>query len=916
MKSLTELPSEVLAFVVSGDNPSYLLLLLWKCGNGLLNRKLAAGVERVQLKDRRLASKSRYPKMLSSLLNLRYLSLDRGLWSLTSSEDDLRRELRKLHASKLEKLKLSSAEAPGLFLQLEGTGASSTYVTTIYNRGESRLLDLSSWFPRLSSLKLTNYKKVGFRVAEPSTASYQAFHAHKVHRILISDLPGLPDTLTSLTIPELMDLSNASLPFMSLLPRHLKKLKISLQILASCNYLSNASLELERKRYRRMYDDTASNANPLVNKSHPSSHHHHHHPSSSHHQPSSYSHPHHSSHPYPHPSSSSSHPHPSISSSTPIEPLPIAWRDPPSELHTIKEIIYCPTDLQCLSFLPITLTHCSIWGRSLDIPAISSTLPPLILNPFSQEEIYHPLRLFAPLLPPCITALQCETEEVASPSILPRSLTSASFAVDWDAVKENGENAWSGENGENGENGRSLGRLFSAPTNGENGENEQSSLASFASLSLRRQCLSPRTTIWPPLLSCLYLDQEMPPDGISFLPLTLKTLRMEWHHEDSFPSHQLPPGLTRLRICAYESLPFLLACKPSPTGALAAVTWPCALETLQIDLTPTSPFSASILQSLPPSLKEFSITAKITAPQRQEASFLGDSEGNNHPSEITHSIATMDGDSLTSACLGIPYALQSCSTSLGRCWRQLSPHLAKLEIGTSFPAYALPYLSRCLKRLSITILVIYRQELALGSLALGSNLVDSQLGSQPDSLQESQEFNLPPQLDEDSLFAPIFAALPPSLTSLGLHNFQVFERTAAAAESQTHFWCPQSLVFSPSLKRIALPLNVIFDAQVLSLLPSRLVELTIRLSPDRLDSFLSFVNPLWTSLNLHKAGNELCELIAPVWPPDCRWNHLGVQSLRDTRIWHHLASLCPHPATSNPSFDALSHKPPSDWPFK
>lgn len=146
--SLCSLPVDILGEILNHPTCSYLVIALMKCGNARLNLLLSSAVTYLDLKDTRLASTSRYPKLISSLKKLRHLSLDRGEYSLMSSTADLLFELTCLEGSKLEKLSVISAEVPPLF--------DAGILACINSKdSDTPLMDLATSFPTLRSLTLT-----------------------------------------------------------------------------------------------------------------------------------------------------------------------------------------------------------------------------------------------------------------------------------------------------------------------------------------------------------------------------------------------------------------------------------------------------------------------------------------------------------------------------------------------------------------------------------------------------------------------------------------------------------------------------------------------------------------------------------------------------------------------------------------
>ena len=143
---LSTLSTEVLSLLLS-DKSSFLVVSLWKCGDVALNRKLAKTIRHVDLKDVRLDSTSRYPKMLASLPNLRSLSLNRGEYHLTGSYTELISRLLLLPTDKLEKLSLKCAEVSAMLLDPRALALSTGPQTSF-------VYDLSTNFPALTSLSL------------------------------------------------------------------------------------------------------------------------------------------------------------------------------------------------------------------------------------------------------------------------------------------------------------------------------------------------------------------------------------------------------------------------------------------------------------------------------------------------------------------------------------------------------------------------------------------------------------------------------------------------------------------------------------------------------------------------------------------------------------------------------------------
>lgn len=232
MATLLSLPPELLSLILHGKHTSRCAIALWKCGSSLLNLKLASGLEYLHLKDKRLASTSRYPKMISSLKNLRFLHIDRGEYYLLPTSKSLSEELQKIQGHKLETLVLKCAGAL-LALRLhrplddlspsqidksqaleedyltvdsdtseDDDSDDDEFVLSTYERGASFLFDMETIFPRLTTLKV-------FPHSDEDTFAEK-------------DLAGLPQSLTTLTYPSTLEWYTHSKGLMAMLPRSLR----------------------------------------------------------------------------------------------------------------------------------------------------------------------------------------------------------------------------------------------------------------------------------------------------------------------------------------------------------------------------------------------------------------------------------------------------------------------------------------------------------------------------------------------------------------------------------------------------------------------------------------------------------------------------------------------------------------------
>lgn len=203
---LAKLSAEVIGEILSYKHSSYLVIGLWKCGDSQLNHKLAVGVHYLRLKDTRIDSTSRYPKLIFKLKALRHLDISRGKWPLMGSPDDLRRELQSLSGASLATLRISSGDA----------GASLQTFNEVQRQElglKSRLWDLGQYFPLLTSLKISTGVETESDISE-------------------KDFAGLPSTLTHLNTPILI-LRDLEYRFCATLPRSLQVWRVKCKIAAS-----------------------------------------------------------------------------------------------------------------------------------------------------------------------------------------------------------------------------------------------------------------------------------------------------------------------------------------------------------------------------------------------------------------------------------------------------------------------------------------------------------------------------------------------------------------------------------------------------------------------------------------------------------------------------------------------------------
>ena len=184
--SLARLPKEVLAQLLTSTN-SFLVINLYLCGDKRLNYKLEhGGCVEVNLLDRKMDSKSRFPSLLKSLLQLRRLKIIRYGY-LLHPHGYLSLALQEL-SPELRKLEIQSFGCYEAFLRFPDPNLES-YPEGIfydYNKGRSRLWNIGATFPKLQELKIgRNVKGVFSRAKAP---------------IEMQDLVVLPDSLTHLSM--------------------------------------------------------------------------------------------------------------------------------------------------------------------------------------------------------------------------------------------------------------------------------------------------------------------------------------------------------------------------------------------------------------------------------------------------------------------------------------------------------------------------------------------------------------------------------------------------------------------------------------------------------------------------------------------------------------------------------------------
>lgn len=157
MKSLHELPSEILAEILDGKYASYLVIHLFKTGDRLLIHKLCQSITNVTLKDTNWLSTSRFPTCLFRLQNLRTLRINRDNYSILPSPTHIRQFMQQLPSS-LTDLSISFEwDTSALLAPFDPiTGMPSATSSSLYV-DQGCLFDMEAAFPHLTRLQIGSF---------------------------------------------------------------------------------------------------------------------------------------------------------------------------------------------------------------------------------------------------------------------------------------------------------------------------------------------------------------------------------------------------------------------------------------------------------------------------------------------------------------------------------------------------------------------------------------------------------------------------------------------------------------------------------------------------------------------------------------------------------------------------------------
>lgn len=263
MKSLADLPSEVLGQLLSFSSTSYLVLALWKCGDSALNRKLLQGVTTLDLKrkdpveliDEERVLAQPLPSLLFQLPNLRHVALDTGEYKMEVSAAALWAKLQKLPLAQLETLELNCSEAKAVFRQ-SSSDLTSTDGQIDYNNDDEYLFeegdepddplfDLNEVLPNLRSLTLSKYK---------TQDSRDGYMIMPIQTLFESDMPHLPQSLTKLKMAHFVATEKVGALFAKL-PRTLEVLDTALHVRSAGHRMFAASSDVLAGAIPRMWSD-------------------------------------------------------------------------------------------------------------------------------------------------------------------------------------------------------------------------------------------------------------------------------------------------------------------------------------------------------------------------------------------------------------------------------------------------------------------------------------------------------------------------------------------------------------------------------------------------------------------------------------------------------------------------------------
>lgn len=204
--TLAQLPPEVLGPIINDAQSNFLVLMLLRCGNRLLNSKLCSAATCFEARAFYQWLPATYPRLISELRNLRSLALYSNR-NMMKRPQDWQTELSKLPEG-LEKLSICTEDDNFALLNFapDWTEADPKYLTTNYELGSSKYFDMRRFY-RMHTLSIT--------AVDPD------------------DLAGLPPSLTVLNSGKLL-IHGTQSGFMATLPRNLRRLELEIWLHLRC----------------------------------------------------------------------------------------------------------------------------------------------------------------------------------------------------------------------------------------------------------------------------------------------------------------------------------------------------------------------------------------------------------------------------------------------------------------------------------------------------------------------------------------------------------------------------------------------------------------------------------------------------------------------------------------------------------
>ena len=205
------LSASVLEEILRFEGLSHHIIELWKCGNTLLNTKLASGINSIRLVAVRDINDLNLPipSILGSFRYLKHLHLASSCKDLYQT----RQMLQSIPSTHLEHLHIATEFVFELFLNCApgSTATEPQYVVSNYGRGNTRYIDMTARFPKLYTLKM---------IEENGCVP-------PLENVL--DLAGLPSSLTWFGA-ESIPILNADVSIASILPKSLMRLDAAIVI--------------------------------------------------------------------------------------------------------------------------------------------------------------------------------------------------------------------------------------------------------------------------------------------------------------------------------------------------------------------------------------------------------------------------------------------------------------------------------------------------------------------------------------------------------------------------------------------------------------------------------------------------------------------------------------------------------------